>query len=222
MRFITKTRSTKALPAVLMALAFAVSAAPARAQLSGTARILVQDGRVSVDRGGGELLAVSMGQSINAGQVVVTGPDGYAQMELSDRSLIEVFPNSRIVFQPSRANWRDLVDVFLGKIRLQIQHLTDGQSPYRVNSPTAVISIRGTVLDVEVDPGTDTTVQVETGLVGVKHRLLPGKEVLVGTGQSLRVSPNVPLAALKGISPLVVAGRIARVEIGRASCRERV
>jgi len=201
-------------PALLLAaLAITVfGTVSARAQVlpDTTGRIRVQNGRVSVEHGG-DLWALMPGQTITAGQVVVTGPDGYAQVELSDRSVIEVFANSRIVFRPNRSNWRDLVDIFLGKIRLQIQHLTDGDSPYRVTSPTAVISIRGTVLDVEVGPSDDTTIQVETGVIGVRHRLLPGKEVTVETGQTLRVIPNVPLAVAKAISPLVVAGRIARI-----------
>jgi ferric-dicitrate binding protein FerR (iron transport regulator) len=201
-------RLTMLLVAAAIAAAGATSA---RAQQSAdTGRVLTLDGRVSLEHGG-ELWALAPGQTVSAGQVVVTGPDGYSQLELSDHSIMEVFPNSRLVFRPSPFSWKDLVDIYLGKIRLQIQHLTKGDSPYRVTSPTAVISIRGTVLDVEVGPGEDTTVQVETGTVSVRHRLFPGKEVMVETGQTLRVVPNVPLAAAKPTSPLVVAGRIARV-----------
>lgn len=173
-------------------------------------RILTQTGRVSVDNSG-EMWALQPGESITAGQVLVTGADGYAQIELSDHSVIEVFPSSRLVFRPTRANWHDLVDIYLGKIRLQIQHLIDGETPYRVTSPSAVISIRGTVLDVEVGATNETTVEVETGLVGVRHRLLPGKEVPVATGQSVHVMPSIPLAAVRLTPRIVVAARIAKV-----------
>ena len=179
-------------------------------QLAGAGRILTENGRVSVDHSG-DLWALAPGQTVNPGQILVTGADGYAQVELADHSIIEVFPNSRLVFRPNAANWRDLVDIYLGKIRMQIQHITGGEPPYHVTSPTAVISIRGTVLDVEVGPSDDTTVQVETGIVGVRHRLLPGREVMVETGQSIRVVPNVPLAASKPVSPLVAVGRVARI-----------
>jgi hypothetical protein len=175
-----------------------------------TGLILTLNGRVSVEHGG-DLWAMMPGQTISSGQVVVTGPDGYAQLELSDHSIIEVFSNSRLVFRPSRFDWKELVEIYLGKIRLQIQHLTKDDSPYHVSSPTAVISIRGTVLDVEVGPGDDTTVQVVTGSVSVRHRLLPGKDVIVETGQTLRVFASMPLASAKATSPLVVAGRIARI-----------
>jgi ferric-dicitrate binding protein FerR (iron transport regulator) len=207
-------RAALRLPLLVVAATLAAGSGTARAQqLPESGRVLILNGRVSAEHAGGDLWALLPDQTVNPGQVVVTGADGYAQLELSDHSVIEVFPNSRMVFRPNRSNWKDLVDIYLGKIRLQIQHLTDGGSPYHVTSPTAVISIRGTVLDVEVGPANDTTVQVETGVIGVRHRLLPGKEVAVETGQSLRVLPNVPLAAVKLVSPFVVAGRVARIAV---------
>lgn len=189
----------------------AVGSAPARAQLGlDTARVVVLTGRVSLERAG-ELWVLAAGQTVNAGQVVVTGPDGFAQLELADHSTIEVFSNSRLIFRANRFNWHELLDLYLGKIRLQIQRLTNGDSPYRVTTPTAVISIRGTVLDVDVGPTQDTLVQVEIGSVGVRHRLLPGREITVEAGQSLQVLPNIPLAAAKATVPLVIVGKVLRV-----------
>ena len=189
----------------------AVGSVPARAQLGpDTARVVGLTGRVSLERAA-ELWVLAAGQTVNAGQVVVTGPDGYAQLELSDHSTIEVFSNSRLIFRANRFNWRELLDLYLGKIRLQIQHLTNGDSPYRVTTPTAVISIRGTVLDVDVGPTQETLVQVEIGSVGVRHRLLPGREVIVESGQALQVLPNIPLAAAKVTPALVIVGKVLRV-----------
>ena len=174
-----------------------------------TARVMALEGRVSVERTG-ELWILQAGQTVRGGQVVVTGPDGYTQLELSDHSVVEVFANSRLVFRASPFNFRDLVDLYLGKIRLQIQHLTGGAPPYRVTTPTAVISIRGTVLNVEVGPAEETMVHVEEGSVGVRHRLMPGREISVETGESIQVLPNVPLAALPGTTPLAIAGKVVR------------
>lgn len=201
------------LPLVLVIVAAAAAGPPsARAAQLGpdTARVVTLAGRVSVERAG-ELWALMSGQAVSAGQVVVTGPDGYAQLELSDRSTIEVFPNSRLIFRANRFSWRDLLDLYLGKIRLQIQRLSNDDQPYRVTSPTAVISVRGTVFEVEVGATQDTTIHVETGSVSVRHRLLPGKEVVVESGRSLRVVPNVPLTAAKLTVPLVVVGKIVRI-----------
>lgn len=174
-----------------------------------TARVITLEGRVSLDRSG-ELWILQAGETVRGGQTIVTGPDGYAQLELGDQSIVEVFPNSRLVFRESPFNFRDLINLYLGKIRLQIQHLTGGGPPYRVTTPTAVISIRGTVLDIDVGPGEETTVQVEEGTVGVRHRLMPGGEVTVETGQSIQVLPNTPLAALPATTPLAIAGKVVR------------
>jgi uncharacterized membrane protein YgcG len=175
-----------------------------------TALVQTLSGRVSVERAG-ELWVLMPGQTVKGGQVVVTGPDGYAKMELSDQSTIEVFPNSRLVFRANRFNWSDLVDLYLGKIRLHIQRLVNDEETYRVTSPTAVISVRGTILEVEVDAAEDTWVYVETGSVLVRHRLMPGGDVLVESGQSLRINQNVPLTAAKLTTPLAVIGRIVRI-----------
>ena len=184
----------------------------AEAQLtSDTAHITTMAGRVSVERGG-ELWTATDGQAIEAGQIIVTGNDGSAQLGLPDGSSIEIFPNSRIIYRANRFNLRDLLDVYLGKVRLQIQHLLPGDMPLRVTSPTAVISVRGTVFDVEVDAAQDTTVSVATGAVGVRHRLMPGQEVIVQSGQTLHVVSTLPLtAAAKAAVPLRTLGRVVRV-----------
>ena len=194
----------------MVAVIAALCAPVAKAQLgSNTAQVATITGRVSIERGG-ELWTMTAGQTIQAGHVIVTGQDGYAQLALSDGSVLEVFPNSRLVFRANRFSWRDLLDLYLGKVRLQIQHLTDDAQPLRVTSPSAVISVRGTVFEVEVDPAQDTIVSVETGAVSVRHRLIPGQEVLVESGQSLRVVAALPLAAAKAAPRVRIIGRVVR------------
>ena len=167
-------------------------------------------GRVSVERNG-ELWALSEGQIIDAGQTIVTGVDGSAKLDLPDGSRLEVFPNSRVVLRANRFNLRDLLDLYLGKVRFEIQHILPGETPLRVTSPTAVISVRGTVFEVEVDPSQDTVVSVDTGAVSVRHRLIAGQEVMVEAGQSVRVSPSLPLMAVtKPVIPAKTIGRIAQ------------
>ncbi|MBI3896388.1 MAG: FecR domain-containing protein [Acidobacteria bacterium] len=212
-----------ALPNLWMAAAV-IGALPsiAKAQFGAeTARIVVLTGRVSVERTGGELWALQPEQIIAAGQVIVTGADGYAELELSDHSRIEVFANSRLIFRANRFNWHDLLDLYLGKIRLQIQHLTNEDSPYRVTTPTAVISIRGTVLDVDVASPEETVVRVETGSVRVRHRLIPGKDVILESGQSLQVFANAPLAAAKFTVPVLAIGRVVRAVVDTLAAMDR-
>jgi hypothetical protein len=201
---------------VLAAVAAVVccSVPAARAQFGNdTALIATMSGRVSVERAG-ELWAVSAGQAVDAGQAIVTGSDGSAKLDLPDGSQLEIFPNSRVVFRANRFNLRDLLDVYLGKVRFQIQHILPGEAPLRVTSPTAVISVRGTVFEVEVDASQETVVSVDTGAVSVRHRLIPGQEVMVEAGQSVRVSPTLPLmAATKPLVPVRALGRVAQAVV---------
>ena len=87
------------------------------------------------------------------------------------------------------------MDVLLGRVKVHIQKL-GGQPNYnRVRTPTAVISVRGTIFDVAVEDEDDTTlVSVEEGQVGVLHLLKPGPERILNEGESVRVYRNQPLA----------------------------
>lgn len=174
------------------------------------AHIVSLSGQVSVERSG-ELWVLNAGQTVAVGQTIVTGADSFATLQLPDGSTLDIFPNSRVLYRPSRFNLRDLLDVYVGKVRLQIQHLLPGETPLRVTSPTAVISVRGTVFEVEVEATQDTTIFVAAGAVSVRHRLFPGAEVLVESGQSVRVAATLPLtAAAKSAVPLRTLGRVVR------------
>jgi hypothetical protein len=70
--------------------------------------------------------------------------------------------------------------------------------------------VRGTVFEVQVDQSQETLVWVETGSVGVRHRLLPGREISVQSGQSIRVVPTLPLAEAKPGVPVRTLGRVIR------------
>lgn len=139
--------------------------------------------------------ALSVGDSIQVTQRVVTGADGHALLQVSDGSTIEVYPNSTFVFRENPGNWRDLLNVVLGKVRVHIEHLGTTPNPNRVTTPVAVISVRGTTFDVTVnDDDETTTVEVEDGTVEVRHNLLGGNTAVVNAGEVFRVYRNEPIA----------------------------
>lgn len=158
------------------------------------ARVVEMTGRVSMLRDSGEEWALNVGSTVRPKQLIKTGPDGYAKFQLSDGSTFEVFQNSQVVFRANPPSWGDLLDVVLGRVKVFIQH-RNGPNPNRVNTQTAVISVRGTVFDVVVeDEDATTLVSVDEGVVGVRHKLLGGNEVQVQAGESLRVYRDQPLA----------------------------
>jgi hypothetical protein len=161
---------------------------------SGAAKVVTLNGQVSVLRDDSPWV-LNVGDSVQPRQIVITGPDGFAVFQVSDGSTFEVFPNARVVFRENAGSWRDLLDVLLGRVKVHIQKL-GGQPNYnRVRTPTAVISVRGTIFDVAVEDEDDTTlVSVEEGQVGVQHLLKPGPERILNEGESIRVFRNQALA----------------------------
>ena len=138
--------------------------------------------------------ALQVGSEVQVKQVIVTGPDGFAIFQVSDGSTFEVYPNSRVVFRANPSNLKDLLDLLLGRVKVHIQKLGGQPNHNRVTTPTAVISVRGTVFDVTVEDQESTVVAVEEGLVEVRHALLVSSPKLVNPGETLRINRNEPLA----------------------------
>jgi hypothetical protein len=189
---------------LLVAVALVVSLAPLQAQDT-AAKALVINGDVSVLRDGNPW-ALFEGNTVRPKQIVKTGPDGYARFQVSDGSIIEVFPNAQFIFRDNPPTWKDLLNVVIGRVKVYIQHLNGIPNPNNVSSPTAVISVRGTVFEVNVEDEDGTTfVSVDEGKVEVFSKAPGGGGVLLEPTQWIRVFKNQPLAQKR-----VDKGSIAR------------
>src|ERR1035438_4894861 len=183
---------------LLLAVVAGVSVTAIQAQSHEVATVIEMQGQVSVLRGG--QVALFQNSTVAAKEEILTGPDGHAVFRISDGSTFEVFPKSHVIFQ---GQWtiEDMLQLFLGKIRVQIEH-RNGPNHKKVSTPTAVISVRGTVFDVSVEDDDGTTlVSVEEGQVEVQHALQPGPVKVLNQNESLRIFPNQPLIAKAGPSP---------------------
>jgi hypothetical protein len=162
--------------------------------LNGAAKLMQFTGQISYMRGG-DLWILNVGDTVQPQQVIVTGPDGYGLFQVSDGSTFEVFPKSKVVFRPNRGDWKDLLEVFLGKIRVQIEHAGGLPNNNKVRTPSAVISVRGTIFDVEVEDEDGTTLVLdEEGQVEVRHLLRAGNAVVLNPTQYIRIYKNEPIA----------------------------
>jgi FecR protein len=169
------------------------------------AKVISLTGQVSVLHDS-DPWALNVGDSVQVRQVIITGPDGYAQFQVSDGSTFEVYPNSQVVFRKNSTNWRDLLDMLVGRVKIHIEHWGGQPNPNRIMTPTAVISVRGTTFDVSVNEDDESTVvSVEEGVVDVRHALKPGVTRTVNAGESLRIYRNEPLA-----QSFVDKGEVAR------------
>jgi hypothetical protein len=158
----------------------------------GAATVTQLSGQVSVLKDSSPW-ALQVGNQVLVKQVIVTGADGFAVLQVSDGSTFEVYPNSKVTFRNNPSNWKDLLDVWLGRVKVHIQKMGGQPNNNRVKTPTAVISVRGTVFDVVVEDEASTLVAVEEGQVAVSHAIFPS-EKLLNQGESLRIYRDQPLA----------------------------
>jgi hypothetical protein len=165
-----------------------------QAQSTSVATVIAQVGSVSVLKDASRYeTALMMGGRVSAGQIVKTGSDGYAKFIVEDKSTFEVFPNSEVSFRQTMSIG-DLLNVWIGRVKVYIQHLPGVPNPNNVTTPTALISVRGTVFTVEQAADGTTTVSVDEGRVEVAHRVLGGRTIFVNTGEAKVIDPRVPLA----------------------------
>jgi hypothetical protein len=90
------------------------------------------------------------------------------------------------VQQPSLTD-PSYLQLLLGRIRALINKRTGGAVPFELGTPSAVIAVRGTQFDVEVNARNVTEVDVVDGLVEVSGRNANGGSVLLEPGFSTRV-----------------------------------
>jgi hypothetical protein len=201
----TLARTVPRLLFAAMAGILSLSVLQAQVLIDDVATAIVVEGQVSKLQHGDQQVALfprTAGMdmrkfTVAAQDVVVTGPDGHAIFQIKDGSTFEVFPNSQVAFR-NTYNFEDLVNLILGKIRVSIEH-RNGPNPKKVSTPTAIISVRGTVFDVEVEDDDGTTyVSVEEGQVLVQHRSQPGDTKILNQNEWVRVYPNQRLAKAPG------------------------
>jgi hypothetical protein len=132
------------------------------------------------------------GQVLPAGTVIETGEGRLVLVLRTDESEILVQPHTRLVVtEPAPGNWNAL-QILLGRVRAYIRKRTGGAPPFQMGTPSAVIAVRGTRFDVEVNGRGVSEVDVFDGLVEVASASSAGSSVLVGPGFSTRVGIGTP------------------------------
>ena len=182
-----------------MAAALVLCLGTAHGQATSKATAIQLVGNVSVIKDASNYrVALFNGNQVSAGQLIVTGADGYAKFQVADGSTFEVFPDSQVIFR-STMGVGDLLNVVIGKIKVWIQHAPGVPNPNNVTTPAALISVRGTVFMVDVRDADGTTdVAVDEGIVDVRHLLRGGPVVRLLQGQATTVDPHNPLIGLGG------------------------
>jgi hypothetical protein len=108
-------------------------------------------------------------------------------LRLSDGSEVLLREHTRLQVQQPSATDPSYLQLLLGRIRALITKRTGGAVPFELGTPSAVIAVRGTQFEVEVNSHNVTEVDVVDGLVEVYGRNTTGGSVLLEPGFSTRV-----------------------------------
>ena len=152
---------------------------------------------------GGPAFALTSGYALGFADRIDTRGGGRVVIDLSDGSVVVVQPETLLTIKDFRAaeTLRELFEITVGMVRVKINHFGGKPNPYRMNSPTASIAVRGTEFTVTVSEAGDTSVDVYEGAVEVTSRTDPSSRVLVEGGHGVLVRHGAAPA------PYVLQGR---------------
>lgn len=174
--------------AALAALSILLTIAPlAAAQEAWDARVAAVSGDASVQPADGSPeVSAEEDMPLEAGDRIVVGEGGSAEVALDGESLITVRENSEFVIEKT-AKAETSFFLKAGSLLAKIQKLASGR--FAVRTPTAVAAVRGTEFGVETD-GEETHVGVfdegkveVSGQDGAPELLISNQETSVGKGR---------------------------------------
>jgi uncharacterized membrane protein YgcG len=179
------------------AFAVAQEASQAAATSAPYAGATISDfkGKVSIQLPAQAFAAPVRGEILPPDTTVSTD-EGRLLLKLSDGSDVLVRAHTKLLLkQPEASGWK-YFQLLVGRVRTQIQKRIGGSPAFQIGTPSAVISVRGTKFDVEVDRRGFTEVDVDEGVVELEAVTGRGESVMITAGFSSRVGmetgPEVP------------------------------
>jgi hypothetical protein len=134
-------------------------------------------------------LKVDRGQLAHGGDKVQTGLLGYALIASDHyRAKFEIFGSTNVLL--SQGTPGVIISLERGRLRAMFDKIT-GTEPRMVQTPGALLAVRGTKYDIEVDGSGQTTVDVWEGIVEVKSPITL-EPVFVRAGQESTFSRHQP------------------------------
>jgi len=147
----------------------------------GSATITEVKGEVVLHGPQGEALVAQRGLVLAATSTIET-EKGNLLLELQDGSQVLVKPHSRVVLQDPNQGKGFYLELLIGKVVNKIQKRLGNTPSFRMGTPTAVVTVRGTRFEVEVNKKLRTYVAVYEGVVEVAGLFGTAPPVLVRPG----------------------------------------
>ena len=157
----------------------------------GSATIAEFKGDITLHAASGDVLTAQRG-AVLAPESTIETAKGSVLLDLQDGSQVLVKSNSHVVLKAPTQDKGYWLELLLGKINAKVQKRLGNTPSFRMGTPTAVITVRGTRFSVDVSKKQKTSVEVFEGLVEVSGFRLgaPGPPVMLGPGFSTGVEQN--------------------------------
>ncbi|MEA5541970.1 MAG: hypothetical protein WAN66_23055 [Limnoraphis robusta] len=164
-----------------------------------------------------------VGDILKVGDQISTGKDTIINLRIDSYiGLVEVAENTTVEVKTLSGeagidpNQITVLSVTAGRVRLSISRFVSSpfwsetipqnqrqnsvtNSPFRIETPTTIIGVRGTTFGVNVAPDGRTAIHSQEGIVGV---VTDGEEVKLEKGQVAIVNPAEKPTAVANIPPL--------------------
>jgi hypothetical protein len=185
-------RQKDSLKVLVACFAFVLITIEAQGQSLVSAKVLSVEGHVEIRRATqpqGEMKKISfkLDDELKPGDSIQTNWGARLVLGLSDGSIAIIGEETKVEIADFNQSPRQLFKVLKGKTRIKIEKAGGKPNPYRVNTPTAVIAVRGTVFDIFVKKES-TEVYLLEGEVVVANTFIQDIMVLLKAGQMTRVS----------------------------------
>jgi hypothetical protein len=127
------------------------------------------------------------------------------ELEMPDGSVIKINENSMFDVKEIKTPKNEHADkmsftLWVGSIFAKFQKIVEQRQSRVIESPSAVVAVRGTQFDLSVDRDQTTTVRVYEGRVSFRSKQAPG-EVFVSSNQESKVEKGKPPQPPKPFKP---------------------
>ena len=130
---------------------------------------------------------VKMGMAVRQGDRLRTALNARIELEMPDGSVVKINENSVFDVKELKTQEEDKEDkmsftLWAGNLWASFKKVISGRQSREIETPSAVVAIRGTTIEMDVANDATTTVRVVEGKVSVKSRDTGG-EVIVQSNQ---------------------------------------
>jgi len=168
------------------------------AQQQPAGRVTITLGSVEAVAADGSVRRLQRGDPVYQGDTLRTGPRGRGQIRFTDRGMLSLRPDTVLVINDyayegsNPAAGRQQLNLDRGGFRTQTGRIAQAnRQAYRIQTPVAVIGVRGTVFDAHQEPGGALLVGISEG--GIEVQSSSGMIGRIGAGESfdfVRVDPD--------------------------------